>query len=116
MSKIIIMSDTHDLYNFNEVLAYEQADYAIHAGDSELPFNSKEMQLLNFKVRCNCDFDPSYPLEISVTIHKIGKLLILHGHNLKQDVKISKNALYDTINKHQANLVVYGHTHIINIE
>lgn len=116
--KMIIFSDSHQLYDVSEIITWEQSlDFfptiSIHAGDSQLEYTSKIIKQIDYKVQGNCDFDELFPEVILTEIEEIGNLLITHGH--LNAVKVSTTKLEELAENSAANLVVYGHTHILDI-
>lgn len=116
---ILILSDTHRMYDIEELIQYElslnsQQMKIIHAGDSEIPFNDSILQRVDYKVRGNCDFDDSFPNNIIDYIDNLGNIFISHGHI--ENVKIDTNELITKSTSNNSNLVVYGHSHILDIQ
>lgn len=115
MEKILIVSDSHKMYNLEELLEYETFDYAIHAGDSQLDYDSQVMQKFIHRVRGNCDFDVNFPTFDIFQDAEVGEICVSHGHLFEIDVKYSKQAMLDFIEDKDINLMVYGHTHIVDV-
>lgn len=115
MKKILIVSDSHKMYNLEELLEYETFDYAIHAGDSQLDYDSQTMQNFVHRVRGNCDFDVDFPTFDIFQDKEIGEVCVSHGHLFEIDVKYSKQAMLDFIENENINLMIYGHTHVVDI-
>lgn len=111
--KIGIISDSH-----NDLSAIDNAiclapDVAcwFHAGDSisdaEYLMNVAQKQV--FAVPGNIDWFSTAHKEVLVEIAGI-KVLITHGH--QYNVKSTRQYLYEHSLKTDANLIIYGHTHI----
>lgn len=104
--KIVLTSDNHgrkDLLDF--IVSKENADYYLHAGDSEM---SQELINPFITVRGNRDHK-SLPTFREINIDGV-KIFLTHSHlyNFKELLKIAK------LNK--IDVVVYGHTHIYKAE
>lgn len=108
MHKVLIVSDSHGWKtSLSDIKARHQIPSKIHCGDSELPYDAKEMDGF-IKVRGNCDFDERYPMEQNTIISDI-QFYITHGHlyNVNQTLN---NVAYRGAEV-GANIVCYGHTH-----
>lgn len=115
--KVLIVSDTHGQdYNFFEVLEkVGQPDFLIHAGDT-----SGSEELIKNSVRCpvkmvlgNNDYNPNYKYEEEFEIAGI-KFLLLHGH--RDGVYLGNDRIFYKAMERDAQVVVYGHTHVPDIE
>lgn len=114
MSKILIVSDSHGLTKELEILRerhVQEVDLMIHCGDSQLMPDEKPISGY-LTVMGNCDFG-GYPLE---TVTEIGdrKIFITHGH--KYSVKTSLMNLKYKAQEFNANIVCFGHSHVIGAE
>jgi uncharacterized protein len=115
MSKVLIVSDSHGLTT--ELLQIKEkhkseVDVMIHCGDSEL--QTKDSALEGFVVvRGNCDFDEQFPVEI---IQSVGtnRIMVTHGHHYH--VKTSLTSLSYRAEELHANIVCFGHSHILGAE
>ncbi len=104
--KIVVVSDSHRQQELlEEIVISTKADYYLHAGDSCLPAVLLEPFI---SVRGNCDFY-SYPLELVVNYSDV-KIFLHHGHlySIRQMVKKAQ--------QNDCKIVIYGHTHIPNLE
>lgn len=110
--RILIISDSHGLEINNEIINFEQCDYQVHCGDSQLMMDNQEMKQFNLMVRGNCDFDQNYPLEAIKEINGL-RLMASHGHCY--GVNYSLSQLRDAALKQQIDIVFYGHTHVVNV-
>ena len=112
--KLLVMSDTHgDAEVIKQVKGYHKdADKMIHCGDSELPYDHPAMQDLE-RVKGNCDHDRNYLEEI---IFKVGdeRVYVTHGH--LYDVKQSPMKLVYRAKELGANIVCFGHSHVLGAE
>ena len=117
--KIVVVSDTHG-YNepLNQVIAREWPfDYMIHCGDIE---EDPERLYLDHRVefgllvvKGNCDTFLKLPAMVS---GKFGPCTIMavHGHN--HHVRSGSQDLLQSARKNHADVVLYGHTHVPEIE
>lgn len=114
---VAVVSDTHgDSYAINSVLkSIAKADVLIHLGDNVR--DAKEMAS-KFKgktiyVRGNCDYSPTVKAEL---VENIGNktFFITHGHNFA--VKQTRLYLKERAKMEDANIALYGHTHIASID
>jgi uncharacterized protein len=114
MSKVLIVSDSHGLTKELEMLRerhLNDVDLMIHCGDSQLmPDDSSISGYLT--VMGNCDFG-GYPLE-TITEVANRKFFITHGH--KYQVKTSLMALNYKAQEVTADIVCFGHSHILGAE
>lgn len=111
--KIIILSDTHgSKKNMDKLVPFikEKIDLIIHAGD-----NFKDSIYLKDKtgvsvlsVVGNCDFDNAED-ELDFDINGV-KFFLTHGH--RYGVKYSRETLALEAKKRNADIAIYGHTHI----
>jgi putative phosphoesterase len=115
MSKVLIVSDSHGLTKELKVLRQrhlDEVDLLIHCGDSELMPDDLAMSAY-LTVRGNCDFGEGYPLETMSELSGL-KFLITHGH--RYSVKNSLRELNNKAQAVQADIVCYGHSHILAAE
>ena len=120
MKKILIFSDTHGYTNPCIKIIQNTKDlYAvIHAGDcvsdaEDLQYIFPQIPIYN--VRGNNDFYSRSPMNKLVTIDKI-KIFITHGHEERVKYDLSLSTLKSKAEKYDADLVVFGHTHIPKTE
>jgi len=111
--KIVIVSDSHSLRD--ELLElkelHKDADLFLHCGDSEL--DPSDPAILGFRVvKGNCDYG-NFPTELVVEAGD-DRIFIVHGHlhHVKTDLL---NLMYKAKVK-KANIVCFGHTHILGFE
>ena len=111
--KLAIFSDTHG-YSDKMINAVHMAspDMIVHLGDGEADvIELKEVfpQIPIVNVRGNCDM---FSVSPETELFNLGnlKLFITHGHLF--NVKRSKTILVDRAKFLNANIVMYGHTHI----
>lgn len=110
--KIVVLSDSHnDKYNLERIITKENADMIIHLGDglSEFEDIMLSSNKTNYCVAGNCDFDSLMPN--TRTIIAAGKrIFIAHGHTF--DVKETYNKIIKAAKSKNADICLFGHTHI----
>jgi uncharacterized protein len=115
MSRVLVVSDSHGLTTELNVLRerhLDEVELFIHCGDSELmpddPAISGYLTVLG-----NCDFGGGYPLE---TTAEAGgrKFFLTHGH--RYSVKSSLLNLKYKAKEVNADIVCFGHSHILGAE
>ncbi|MGG5254863.1 metallophosphoesterase [Neobacillus sp. SM06] len=115
MSKVLIVSDSHGLTHELGVIKErhrKETELMIHCGDSQLMADHHAMSEF-VTVRGNCDFDTRFPLD---TVEEVGgrKIFVTHGHN--HSVKTSLMNLNYRAQELQADLVCFGHSHVLGAE
>lgn len=115
MAKVLIVSDSHGLSSELEELKRRhehEVEMMIHCGDSELPKDQAEIE--NFLVvKGNCDHGPHYKNELVQNIEGL-KIYITHGH--LYSVKSSLMSLLYRAHELDAQIICFGHTHILGAE
>lgn len=115
--RIAVVSDTHrNLYAINKVInKIKNADVLIHLGD-----NVEDVEKLKegfegevYSVKGNCDFSSKIPASICEIIQG-KKIFITHGH--KYNVKFGMNSIIYKGMEEEADIVLYGHTHIAHMK
>ncbi|WP_342432504.1 metallophosphoesterase [Neobacillus sp. FSL H8-0543] len=114
MGKVLVVSDSHGLTKELEVIRerhMNEVDLMIHCGDSQLMADNKAITGY-LSVLGNCDFS-GYPLE---TITEISgrKIFVTHGH--RYSVKTSLMNLVYKAEEVNADIVCFGHSHILGAE
>ncbi|MEG0293238.1 metallophosphoesterase [Enterococcus sp.] len=113
--KYLVVSDNHGDRSVIERLfaRYKnEVDEIFHCGDSELPSNDSLWQGVHI-VTGNCDYDRGY--EASLTVETpLDRVLVTHGH--LYDVRFGLYRLSLKALEEKANLVFFGHTHVIGCE
>ncbi|MDZ5470768.1 metallophosphoesterase (plasmid) [Bacillus sp. 31A1R] len=115
MSKVLIVSDSHGLTKELEELKKKLAgevDLMIHCGDSELPFDHQAISGF-VTVRGNCDYETRYKEDI---VQKVGNFNIFVTHGHLYSVKTSLMGLQYRAQELNANIVCFGHSHILGVE
>lgn len=111
--KILVMSDTHGhRVNIQKALQkFCDADCIIHLGDfvKDAEYIKKLTDKKVYSLKGNCDISDSAVQELTLTVDE-KKILALHGH--QQSVKTSLLTLGLYAVQRQADLVLFGHTHI----
>lgn len=112
--QILVMSDTHGDSDVIEKVRgfYPKVDTFIHCGDSELPFSHKALDGMK-KVRGNCDIDQAFPDEAVFDIEDV-TVFLTHGH--LYNVKTSILSLSYRAKEVDAQIVCFGHSHILAAE
>ena len=120
MKRILIFSDTHNQINscIRLLMNMKNVDAVIHAGDcvsdaEDLHYAFPDIPM--YYVRGNNDFLSGAPDKLTVTIG--GKrILIVHGHNERVKYDLSLSTLTEKGEAANADLVVFGHTHMPRTE
>lgn len=119
--KILIIGDTHGMDDLFTTIKRKAAPFEmlLHVGDVEEEkrfYEKKSGKAQALFVRGNCDDYSKDPLERIVNIDG-RRIYMTHGHCLNLDgTEESLHALYDVAKNHEADIVVFGHTHIPLIE
>ena len=112
--KILVFSDTHgDVTKMERAIrSHSDAEAIIHCGDGETDVeyvkrNFPDRAFLN--VKGNCDWGSSLDPTLEITLEG-KKIFVTHGHlyNAKMGLQ---NLIYAGKEKN-ADIVLYGHTHI----
>jgi uncharacterized protein len=115
MTKVLVVSDSHGLISELSKIKKRhenEVNLMIHCGDSELEPNDAALDGF-IVVRGNCDFEEQFPEESLQTI--AGKrILVTHGHHFH--VKSSLMNLTYRAEELEANIVCFGHSHILGAE
>jgi len=115
MTKILIVSDSHGSTEILDVLKERHAnevDQMIHCGDSELSEDNESISGFT-TVKGNCDFYGDFPEEAMVEAGGY-KILAVHGH--LYSVKSSLLSLSYRAEEMGANIVCFGHSHLLGAE
>ena len=117
MTKILVVSDTHGQNQIlHDVIALEKPiDMLIHCGDVEGNLNSVLGCSPGFEVhavRGNCDYS-GYADRLLLTAED-KRILVVHGH--EHAVRYTLDALFRAAMQNQADVVLFGHSHIPEIE
>jgi hypothetical protein len=110
--KIIVMSDSHGDLESVKTVSELSADGIFHCGDSELSFGDSLLANMH-RVQGNCDFDTNFPSSIVVEIDGT-IILAVHGH--EHDVKQSAHPLLYAAQECEADIVLFGHSHLYGAE
>ena len=106
------MSDNQGDKETVKAVSLLPADAQFHCGDSELPFDDELLASMK-RVRGNCDFDSKYPKEVVASVSG-KKILAVHGH--EHNVKSSLMELYYRAKEREADIVLFGHSHLYGAE
>jgi len=113
MKKLLVMSDTHGRKAaIAATLARcNDADCVIHLGDysQDAAYVRELTNKPVYVVRGNCDFSSEAPAELELTLEDV-RIVAVHGH--QQGVKMSLLRLGLFALEREAQLVLFGHTHM----
>lgn len=114
MSKVLIVSDSHGLTEeLNELKKrHKDVEKFIHCGDSELSKNDEAIDQF-VVVRGNCDYESLFHHD-EIIDFKGTKFLVTHGH--LYNVKSTLMNLKYKAEEVNANIVCFGHSHLLGIE
>ncbi|WP_173915913.1 metallophosphoesterase family protein [Halobacillus sp. Marseille-Q1614] len=115
MAKVLIISDTHGLTDkVTEIKErhQEEVDAMIHCGDSELDFDSKELEGFYY-AKGNCDFQPEMEEEQIFTVDGL-TFLVVHGH--MHQIKSTLMPLSYRADEVGAQVACFGHSHMAGAE
>lgn len=111
--KILIVSDTHgkDEYLFNTLQKVSPIDLLIHLGDigGHEDYINSISQCPVEMVSGNCDIFNGLPKEKMILIGKY-KVMLTHGN--MYDVRNGTYKIKEAARSRQANIVMFGHTHV----
>ena len=112
--RVIVVSDTHGKASrFEQVVQMHfDADVFIHLGDGEYDFNKVQNRYPDkkmFFVSGNCDFASNKPI---YDLQKIGGKTFFFTHGAHDDVKYSDEMLMYKATVRNADVLLYGHSHI----
>jgi len=111
--KILVLSDSHGRKSFiHDAVAGESPDWILHLGDndkdcSEIIPEFPEIPLRT--VRGNCDVI-SAGLDMDEFILEGKRIFMTHGHLF--GVKTGKTNIVNTAKSRNADILLFGHTHI----
>lgn len=118
--RAIVFSDSHgDSASINMLLSlHRNADMFIYLGDGEEDlFMPQNLNIIGTKpliaVKGNNDFGSSLPAETTCFLSG-KKIYALHGHT--KGVKYSTDLLQKIAMESNADVILYGHTHIPRVE
>lgn len=111
--KLIVFSDSHrELGHMRDVIEREKPDYVFHLGDHDTDAEaiSREFQMLPVAaVRGNCDGWSDAPENLTPVLDGM-RFFLCHGHRYGVKHSIS-TAIYAAMEA-EADVLLYGHTHI----
>ena len=116
--RVLVISDTHGRNGrlLQDLLIKETPfDMLIHCGDVEsdiFSYTGSKPAYAVYAVDGNCDYN-RYPKELLIEAagHRI---FVTHGH--KYNVRCSNEGLYAAARERKADVVLFGHTHVPEIE
>jgi len=110
--RIAVIGDTHGrITGISRALAKNPPDYLIHTGDyyADALKIAQTLNLPFYAVRGNCDARGDEPAELLVELSG-WRIYIVHGH--QYGVKRTINNIYYRGLEVEANIVIFGHTHV----
>lgn len=115
MNRVLIVSDSHgstEVLEGIEKLHGSEVDLMIHCGDSEL--SESDAAIVNFSsVKGNCDLYGNFPDEETHVVSGV-RIFVTHGH--LYSVKSTLVNLYYKAKELQADIVCFGHSHLLGAE
>ena len=117
--KLLLFSDSHGTERFLEAMTVRAMDEGgfsavLFAGDGLRGLYGLDGIAQTFMVRGNCDLpDPMIPQELSLPF---GKHRIYLSHGNLQKAKRTLDLLAAAANRRNAEIAVYGHTHVQQAE
>lgn len=116
--RILVVSDSHrDVFALRRAIeAQPKARVIIHLGDGERDMDAVSERLGDIKVvqlRGNEDHGPLTPYD-SLEIVEGKRIFCTHGqyHGEREDVKYSTDELKSAARKQEADIALFGHTHV----
>lgn len=111
--RIIVISDTHRQQKelIEKLRELDKADLILHLGDNVEDGENlaKIFGVETLIVRGNGDFDPEYPYDRLIDVEG-RRIFMTHGH--RYNARSGFMSLYYKGLENQADIVLYGHTHI----
>lgn len=113
--RYLVVSDNHGDREILVKLFEEyrgKVDAIFHCGDSELTLDDPVWEGVTV-VRGNCDYQGDFPIE---QVKQVGEdtIYITHGH--LKNVRFGLMQLMNAAAENDANIVFFGHTHMIGCE
>ncbi len=114
--KILVLSDSHGLLSFmRQCIEVTAPDAVIHLGDYYRDGQSLQEefpQLPFYQVPGNCDLYKGYIPDPEIRLLELFGVRIYMTHGHRHNVKLSPFRLISDARAANAQLVLYGHTHI----
>ncbi len=109
--RVLVLSDSHgDAYKLRRAIdSQPTAMLIVFLGDGEYDIDSVECRVPVIKVRGNCDFGSSLPLNFTDEV--CGKKIYC-THGFRENVKYTTENLISAAKSHGAHIALYGHTHV----
>ncbi len=112
--RILVVSDSHgNAAALRDVLIRfsDRADIIIHLGDGEAEYKNliEPMNIPTYFVRGNCDFG-SVAKDFQIIEVEGRRIFFTHGY--RYSVKSGLSVLKSAARSHNADIALYGHTHI----
>lgn len=110
---VAVVSDTHGVVEYMEKVRQQikNADVLLHLGDniSDLEYLKVGFSGIIYGVKGNCDFGKGMPDDLLIELEG-KKIFMTHGD--KYRVKSNIQTLYYSALEKNADVALYGHTHI----
>ena len=109
--RVLVLSDSHgDVYKLRRAIdSQPTAKLIVFLGDGEYDIDSVECRVPVIKVRGNCDFGSSLPLNFT---DEVCDKKIYCTHGFRENVKYTTENLISAAKSHGAHIALYGHTHV----
>ena len=109
--RVLVLSDSHgDVFKLRRAIdSQPTAKLIVFLGDGEYDIDSVECRVPVIKVRGNCDFGSSLPLNFTDEV--CGKKIYC-THGFRENVKYTTENLISAAKLHGAHIALYGHTHV----
>lgn len=114
--KLCILSDSHGNESLVEaILMHERPDMALFLGDGirDMIYTAEKLGIPYFALTGNCDIMASAPCERLLMLDQ-KRIFMTHGHVYR--VKEGLSRLKECAAQHRADVVLYGHTHLVYTE
>lgn len=115
--RIAVVSDTHRDSSTLEICKefIQEFDCVIHLGDNtdDGEYITEDFEGSVYIVKGNCDYGNKWPKDQVIDIDGI-RILATHGD--MYNVKMGMNSLYYRAREVEANIVLFGHTHVSCLE
>ncbi|MGM9988598.1 MAG: metallophosphoesterase family protein [Bacillaceae bacterium] len=113
--KVLVVSDSHG--STKELIQLKerhgaQMDYMIHCGDSELTLDDEALKGFQV-VRGNCDYQGGFQHDVIIDANDV-RFFVTHGH--LYNIKSNLSTIYYKALEVGANIVCFGHSHILGAE
>lgn len=120
MIRVVVFSDSHrDFGSVAEVVKrHREADAFIHLGDGYEEYarlGDMFPGLKRYFAKGNCDYGVPHDIQVAGFLNcGMARIFYTHGHIY--NVKSGLDELYQAGLEHNANVLLYGHTHVARID